>query len=216
MIWKSMSLPCTTSTTTWENRLLSSMKYGIGITGWTTSCIKKNFCASWRFLSVRFTYKPWSMVPHCKDRKTAWLHVPIITIDLPSDLQCKKIKARVHLVMTMWNSPFRSHFGVNQTVQGLRKLSFPEAVLWRFSNSKKYELSRLTSTSGLWKYFVISYVHRKEKNYHSKNQIIFWPVFFIIFTDLSPKDITNFERKPDVLPQPGSDRNPRWKYNMQF
>lgn len=138
MIWKSMSLPCTTSTTTWENRLLSSMKYGIGITGWTTSCIKKNFCASWRFLSVRFTYKPWSMVPHCKDRKAAWLYVPTITIDLPSDLQHKKIKVSAYLVMTMWNLTFRSHFGANQTVQGLRKLSFPEAVLQRLPNSKQY------------------------------------------------------------------------------
>lgn len=28
--------------------------------------------------------------------------------------------------MAMWNLTFRSHFGTNQTVQGLRELIFPE------------------------------------------------------------------------------------------
>ena len=69
MMWTRASRACTTSTATWEKRLLSSMKAGTGLTGCTTSCIRMNFCASCRFLSVRFTYTPWSTVPHCRGRE---------------------------------------------------------------------------------------------------------------------------------------------------
>ena len=68
-MWTRASRACTTSTATWEKRLLSSMKAGTGLTGCTTSCIRMNFCASCRFLSVRFTYRPWSTVPHCRGRE---------------------------------------------------------------------------------------------------------------------------------------------------
>lgn len=137
-------------------------------------------------------------MPHCKDRKIAWLYVSTITIDLLSDLQHKKIKARAYLVMTMWILIFRFHFGANQTAQGLRELSFPEAVLWRLPNSKQY--GRAPDWPAQVDYGDIllypMFIGQEWEKLPFKKPNDFLSSFRTIFTDLSDKDITNFTRKP--------------------